>query len=106
MERPRSKVRLSDIPNWLITKLAYEGFEPKGNNGSFYKFENGYTYRISTHKTFVPSEKILTIIYEDIDELKNIKLSKFQKLTRKFEKKLERRLQRRERERNAKYERY
>ena len=103
MERPRSKVRLSDIPDWLITKLAYEGFEPKGNNGSFYKFENGYTYRISTHKTFVPSE---TIIYEDIDELKNIKLSKFQKLTRKFEKKLERRLQRRERERNAKYERY
>ena len=68
MERPRSKVRLSDIPDWLITKLAYEGFEPKGNNGSFYKFENGYTYRISTHKTFVPSQKYKIVQVPEINE--------------------------------------
>ncbi len=75
----------TNIPLETKAALEKEGFCCRGKNGSFYKKENGFTYRIATHKKSVPDGNIvLTILYSSIEELKKIKTSKFRKLVRKY----------------------
>ena len=68
-----------------MEKLQSEGFVCKGGNGSFYKKEKDFTFRIATHKEHSPDSKIvITMLYETIEELYNIKTNKFRKLKEKY----------------------
>ena len=86
--RPFSEVRSNQIPKEIVENLERLGFECRGKYGSFYKREKGFTYRISTHKrTKYDKNVVLTLLYETIDDLKKIKLSKFRKMKEKYLKK-------------------
>ena len=81
------RLKLEDIPQDIIEDFASIGFFPKGKNGSFYKkTDDGFTFRISTHK---PIEKlnrgriVLTMFYEKVEDLKNLKITKFAKMKAK-----------------------
>lgn len=84
-KRPFSDIRTNQIPKEIVENLERLGFECRGNYGSFYKREKGFTYRISTHKkTKYDKNVVLTLLYETIDDLKKIKLSKFRKMKEKY----------------------
>ena len=87
-KRPFSDVKTEHIPEDILDNLERLGFKCKGDYGSFYKKEKGFTYRIATHKETSPDQNVvLTILYEKVEELRKIKVSKFRKLVEKYKKK-------------------
>lgn len=86
--RPFSDIKTEHIPDDIKENLENMGFRCKGEYGSFYKKENGFTYRIATHKETNPDSNIvLTLLYENFEQLRKIKISKFRKLVEKYQKK-------------------
>lgn len=53
-KRPFSDVKTEHIPEDILDNLERLGFKCKGDYGSFYKKEKGFTYRIATHKETSP----------------------------------------------------